>query len=135
MLLRSAIPLLISAAAVSGCITCEGDTEAAPAHQLQHRWTWQSSVGGIAGRTETPANTGQQRAIEFDANGNAHFYTNGQLTRTTTYTIQTGTSIRTSQPTDIIVYASGGRQSYSINGQQLTLMDEVYDGYVAEYQR
>lgn len=131
MLLRSTFPLLMVVAALAGC----KDDDLTPAQQLQHRWTWQRSTGGIGGWTHTPSSTGQQQAIEFDRRGTVRFYTNGQLTRTDSYVLQTGSSIRSSQPVELIVYGNGGRQSYQLSGTQLTLFDEVYDGYTAEYQR
>jgi hypothetical protein len=136
MLLRLPLPLLVSATILAGCSACEDDNDATPATKLQHRWTWQSSSGGIMGKTETPASTGQQRAVEFGSDGTVRWYTNGQLTSTNTYTLTTGTSIYSSQPTDLIEYSgSGMRQNFEVNGKKLVLRDEVYDGYVSEYHR
>lgn len=139
--LRFTFATLLGAVTLSGCLTKEEvkpdpTLQVCPGPQeLLTRWNWQQSSGGIAGGTQTPASTGQTRAIEFDNAGNVRYYTNGQLTRTATYTLQTGTSIRTNQPTDLIVYSSGLRQSYRLQGQQLLLWDEVYDGFSSEYQR
>lgn len=133
MLLRTALALLLltGAASLAGC----GKDAAAPAQQLQHTWTWTGSSGGFTGGTETPTSTGQQRKIEFDAHGNFRAYTNGQLVHTDTYQLQTGTSIRSSQPTTLIVYGKGGIQSFDISGRSLTLSAEVYDGYQSSYER
>jgi hypothetical protein len=139
MLLRFTSALLLSTALLTtGCETrtkCADACPDTPQVQLQNVWTWQRSTGGIAGGTQTPASSGQQRKIEFDPNGTVRFYTNGQLTRTDTYTVQPGSSIRSGQTVDMIHYGTSFKQSFQISGKKLLLWDEVYDGYESEYQR
>lgn len=138
--LRLALVALLGAASLSSCLTEEAPEPrpwecpyvTPPEEALLTRWNWQQSSGGIAGGTQTSTSS-TQRAIEFGTNGVVRYYTNGQLTDSDTYTLQSGTSMRTGQPALLIQYGHGIRQSYTISGQQLTLWDEAADGFTHKY--
>lgn len=140
--LRLALVALLGAASLSSCLTEEAPEPkpwecpyvTPPEEALLTRWNWQQSSGGIAGGTQTPSGT-NQRAIEFGPNGTVRYYTNGQQTGSDTYSLQSGTSLRTGQATVLIHYGHGIRQSFVINAQQLTLWDEAADGFTHKYTR
>ena len=112
-----------------GC-TKEGDINLSS--QLVGKWKWIESSGGIDGRTETPASTGNAVTIEITRTTIKTFI-NGKLESEMNYEIQSGSSIRTTEKTDLIVYENGTIHSVLIEGNSLVLFEECYDCFQQNY--
>ena len=100
--------------------------------QLLGKWKWVESSGGIDGRTETPEGTGNAVTIVFTLTTMKKFI-NGNLESEVDYEIQSGSSIRTIQNTDLIVIENGIRFSVELNGNFLVLYEECYDCFQNNY--
>jgi hypothetical protein len=100
--------------------------------QLLGKWKWVESSGGIDGRTETPESTGYDVTIEFTFS-TMQKIVNGNLESEINYQIKSGSSIRTTQNTDLIVYENGTKQSVELNGNFLVLFEECYDCFQHNY--
>jgi len=64
--------------------------------QLNGKWKWIESSGGIDGRTETPESSGNSVTIEFTRT-TVKTFINGNLKSEVNYEIQSGSSIRTTK--------------------------------------
>jgi hypothetical protein len=111
---------------------CSNSDESELKSQLIGKWKWVESSGGIDGRTETPASTGNAVTLEFTRTTMKTFI-NGNLESEINYEIQVGSSIRTTQKTDLIVYENGTIQSVLIEGNSLVLFEECYDCFQQNY--
>jgi hypothetical protein len=134
-MLRSLLIIFLFATGLLTSCSADEDVRPITAGGLQDSWTWVESIGGIAGSRQSPTTTGNQKQLEFGSDGTVRYYLNGRLVSTETYTIQTGNSIRTNQPTQLIVYGNGRKNSFEVHNNTLLLWDEVYDGYQHQYQR
>jgi hypothetical protein len=113
-------------------IGCSQDDNLSMKSQLNGKWKWVESSGGIDGRTETPESTGDAVTIEFTLSTMKKFV-NGNLEFEVNYEIKSGTSIRTTEDTDLIVYENGTKQSVELNGNFLVLFEECYDCFQHNY--
>ena len=102
--------------------------------KLIGEWTWVESSGGFAGKIETPSTTGKEITIEFSSEKYIK-YVNGDIESEMTYTIEKGSSIRTTEETYLIVYENGKKQSVELIDNKLILYDECHDCYQNEYVR
>ena len=100
--------------------------------QLIGKWKWIESSGGIDGRTETPESTANAVIIEF-TRATIKTYVDGNLESEVNYEIQSGSSIRTTEKTDLIVYENGTIHSVWIEGNSLVLFEECYDCFQHNY--
>ncbi len=112
-----------------GC-TQEGDINLNS--RLIGKWKWIESSGGIDGRTEIPESTGNVVTIEFTSTTMKTFV-NGNLESEVNYEIQSGSSIRTTEKTDLIVYENGTIHSVLLEGNSLVLIEECYDCFQHNY--
>ena len=96
------------------------------------RWEWVKSTGGIDGRTETPASTGEQITIEFLI-GTYKKYVDGKLAEEMTYKIDVGESMISGENSVIIIYQNGWKQSVEFENDNLILQDECSDCFRNEY--
>jgi hypothetical protein len=96
------------------------------------RWEWVKSTGGIDGRTETPASTGEQITIEFLI-GTYKKYVDGKLSEEMTYKIDVGESMISGENSVIIIYQNGWKQSVEFENDNLILQDECSDCFRNEY--
>ena len=112
-----------------GC-TQEGDINLSS--QLVGKWNWIESSGGIDGRTETPESTGNAVTIEITRTTIKTFI-NGNLESEVNYDIQSGSSIRTTEKTELIVYENGTTHSVVLEGNSLVLFEECYDCFQHNY--
>ena len=60
-------------------------------------------------------------------------FVNGNLESEMNYEIQSGSSIRTTEKTDLIVYENGTIHSVLIEGNSLVLFEECYDCFQHNY--
>ncbi len=95
-------------------------------------WDWIESTGGIDGRTETPASTGNQIVLEFTA-GSYKKYLNGDLEEEMTYKLEEGESMIFGKKTVLIIYQNGWKQSIEYCDSKLILHDECSDCFRNEY--
>ena len=95
-------------------------------------WDWIESTGGIDGRTETPASTGNQIVLEFTA-GSYKKYLNGDLEEEMTYKLEEGESMIFGKKTVLIIYQNGWKQSIESCDSKLILHDECSDCFRNEY--
>jgi len=95
-------------------------------------WNWVESTGGIDGRTDTPASTGNQIVIEFRA-GSYKKYVNGELEEEMTYKLEEGESMIFGKKTVQIIYQNGWKQSIERCDSKLILHDECSDCFRNEY--
>jgi hypothetical protein len=100
--------------------------------KLIGKWKWIESSGGIDGRTETPESRGNAVTIEFTRT-TIKTFVNGNLEFEVNYEIQSGSSIRTTEKTDLIVYENGTIHSVLIEGNSLVLFEECYDCFQHNY--
>ena len=113
-------------------IGCSNSNNLELKSQLIGKWKWIESSGGIDGRTETPASTGNAVTIEITRTTIKTFI-NGKLESEMNYEIQSGSSIRTTEKTDLIVYENGTIHSVLIEGNSLVLFEECYDCFQHNY--
>ena len=114
-------------------ISCSHD-DTSSTSELIGAWNWTTSIGGIDGRTETPESIGKTISIEFTDTMFRKFV-DGVLEIETSYTIETGPSIRSTEHIEVIVYTNGMKQSFTITSSELSLFDECYDCFVSTYTR
>ncbi len=91
-------------------------------------WNWISSSGGIAGITETPESTGDERKIEITTDS-LKGYINGSLNFKSKITIETN------EPREVIVLENGFRIIVDFNDNNLLLIDECVDCFISEYSK
>jgi len=111
---------------------CSNSDESELKSQLIGKWKWVESSGGIDGRTETPASTGNAVTLEFTSTTMKTFV-NGNLESEVNYEIQSGSSITTTEKTDLIVYENGTIHSVLLEGNSLVLIEECYDCFQHNY--
>ena len=112
--------------------SCSKDDDPQISSEIMGKWTWIKSSGGIGSITETPATTGNKITIEFSSEKYTK-YINGIVNLVMTYKIETGSSIRMAENTDLIIYENEWKQSIKLSGNKLILYDECYDGFQNEY--
>lgn len=113
-------------------IGCSNNNHLELKSKLVGKWKWIESSGGIDGRTETPESTGNAVTIEF-TNTTMKTFVNGNLESEVNYNIKLGSSIRTAEKTDLIVYENGTIHSVLIEGNSLVLFEECYDCFQHNY--
>lgn len=111
---------------------CNAEDDTTLSSQLIGKWKWVESSGGIMGVTNNPENTGKEITIEFTSDTQKTFI-NGVLEYQTTYYLERGAPISSTEKVDLINYENGWKQSLEINEDYLVLFDEVYDGFTHEY--
>jgi len=83
--------------------------------QLYGTWNWVQTSGGITGVGPSPATVGYSLAIQFNNDGTCINFKNGQQVEKIYYTLTSGTSFVTGQPTHFITYIKPGKQNNSTN--------------------
>ncbi|MBT8388013.1 MAG: hypothetical protein KJO12_11430 [Ignavibacteria bacterium] len=113
-------------------IGCSNEQNEKLHSKLLGKWKWIESSGGIDGRTETPESTGNDVKIEITRT-TIKTFVNGILESEINYEIEVGSSIRTTQKTDLILYENGTIHSVLIIGNSLVLFEECYDCFQHNY--
>ena len=101
---------------------------------LAGSWKWVSTVGGIGGFNDTPANTGNNIDLYLSDNGNYAYLTNGVVTSQGTYTL----SIRDNKK--FIDFSGPNMNMFeafisSIQNNILTIAEDHPDGFTYTYVR
>lgn len=101
---------------------------------LTGNWTWTGSSGGIAGTTETPESTGDERKLEISTDS-IKSYLNGALYLKTKYTVETRESLLFQEPRNMIISEHGFKQVIDFDGDSLILTDDCYDCFTNGYKK
>ncbi|MDT0689900.1 hypothetical protein RM549_08890 [Salegentibacter sp. F188] len=111
-------------------LSCSKDNNPDP--ELIGRWIWEGSSGGIAGITETPESTGDNRELDISADS-IKSYLNGTLNFQTAYSTETRESVIFNEPREMVIQENGFRQIIEFSGGKLILIGDCYDCYISEY--
>jgi hypothetical protein len=124
------------AVAATGCKK-DNDSAAPKADGLVGRWDLYQTSGGIAGTT-TDVATGTSQ-LEFKADSTINVYSKNQLVDTRQYSVRRSTEPGDSPSAKLIFYIAQGvrytPQYIELNNDQLTLKDNIADGFVYRYRR
>lgn len=112
-------------------IACSNEEDTNTSDEFYGNWSWTETTGGISGGSETPESTGDSSMLVITANV-IKKYINGNLESEQSYYIETGASIFGGER-EMVIYENGSKQSYILNGKQLSLFDECYDCYQHNY--
>lgn len=128
------ILLLIALIVVSSCSS--DDAETTSEKNLQGKWKWTGSSGGLTGSTVTPK---PDEVIVIEFSGSTYrTYNNGTLTSEKPFEIQTQSSIF-GDDRPIIISSDPDKyfikKSFSIEGNNLYLAEECYDCFGSSYVR
>jgi hypothetical protein len=96
------------------------------------QWNWIGSSGGIAGTTENPQTTGENRKLEISTDS-IKSYRNGTLNFQTKYWIEVRESLIFNEPREMIIQENGFRQILNISGNTLILIGDCNDCFTSEY--
>ena len=95
-------------------------------------WNWIESTGGIDGRTETPASTGNHIRLEISRNFIKKFVDDVEVFELI-YSIQTRQSILFGENRDMIILENNFNQTIELSENQLILFDECNDCFQNVY--
>ncbi|WP_319479392.1 hypothetical protein [uncultured Draconibacterium sp.] len=110
--------------------------ETIPPKDLIGNWNWIISSGGIAGTTYTPEITGETIVLEFTSDSMYKQYRNDSLIANCEFSIIQSESIYNHEITNMIECDCSLIRSFSFNADgNLILADEVYDGFISQYER
>ncbi len=102
---------------------------------IEGNWIWTQSIGGIAGATYNPSNTGSTKSLLINSSEIKEFK-NGILIETYPYTIELQNSIYGEGLKPMFIFNnSKPKQSFEIINNQLFLNDECYDCFVSSYSK
>lgn len=112
------------------------DNDETDIKDLNGKWVWLSSSGGISGETYTPESTGKIKIIEFTSDSVFRSYQNDTLVAETKYHLVKSKSIYNQDTTYIITYDNQSmNQSFSFERQNLLLKDECFDCFESFYKK
>ena len=101
-------------------------------------WNWYETSGGIGGITDTPESTGETRKVVFQDNGNVVFYTNDEVTLSSTYLLASKVTIISDDPLPVVII-DGIDAFYYIYSfpyeDELELQENVVDGFIHNYRK
>jgi len=100
-------------------------------------WIWYETSGGVAGVLETPETTGETRKVVFQENGNVTFYTNDEVTLSSTYTLASENTLFSDEPLPVVkVEDLTVFYLYSFPYvDELELQENVIDGFIHNYSK
>lgn len=98
-------------------------------------WNWYETSGGIGGIVETPQTTGETRKVVFQENGDVTFYTNDEVTLSSTYTLSNEKTILSDEALPVVkVEGLDFNYVYSFPYvNELELQEAVIDGFIHNY--
>ncbi|OUJ73248.1 hypothetical protein [Hymenobacter crusticola] len=127
---------LLFAVVTAGCKK-DKDTVAPKSTGLVGRWDLYQTSGGIAGTT-TDVATGTSE-LEFMADSTMNVYSKSKVVDTRQYSVRRSTEPGDSPSAKLIFYIAQGvrytPQYIELNNDQLTLKDNIADGFVYRYRR
>jgi plastocyanin domain-containing protein len=119
--------------------SCSNDDKDSSQNEIKGKWKLTNTSGGITG-TSYPIPANQETVLEFSEN-TLKTYINGTLLNTQTYSFQIKKSIFGGVRKMIVTQSNSIAndinrvQSFNIVGDKLSLRDECFDCYTAEYTR
>lgn len=129
--------IIAGAALLMGAVQsyAEADT-----FSLQHRWIWESSMGGFTGRdTLTPGKAGYTRKIRFLKNGTFRGFRNDTLLNTTRFAVRKEQTIFSGDSLRVIRFADSGRCPkqviWKVTRDTLELGDNHVEPFMHRYRR
>jgi len=121
----------VAVIALLGCSTVNDKTT----ENIIGNWQWVASRGGWTGTMAGPFSTGNTRRVVFDADGKVTFYTNGEVTLSSTYSLGEAWTIG-SEHLPIVYVGDHRKYMYSFyDAKWLELREDANDGYVHWYAR
>lgn len=97
-------------------------------------WNWIGSTGGIAGITETPQTTGENRKLKISTDS-IKSYQNGALNFQTKYSIEVDESLIFNETREMIIQENGFKQILNISENTLILIGDCNDCFTSEYKK
>jgi hypothetical protein len=118
-------------------VTTTAEAAVSSGSSIVGSWDWYESTGGIGGWHETPENTGETRTVVFSDDGTVTFYTDDEVTLSSTYTLAVEETIFAQAPLPVVrIEGQSFALAYSFPSEdELVLKDNVYDGFVSQYER
>lgn len=101
-------------------------------------WNWYETSGGIGGIVETPESTGETRMVVFEYNGNVTFYTNNEVTLSSTYALASEYTIISDNPLPVVKVDDIDSFFFIYSfpyEDELELQENVYDGFIHNYRK
>jgi hypothetical protein len=97
-------------------------------------WNWIGSSGGLAGTTETPESTGDERKLVITTDS-IKSYLNGALNLKTKYKVETRQSLLFNEPRKMLISGNGFRQIIDFDGKSLVLIGDCNDCFTDGYKK
>lgn len=133
--MKKSFLLIVLISILSISCSVESNVSDSNSNSIIGTWTWQKSVGGIAGTTETPESTGIQKKIVFTGEGKVMVYSNNVEITSTTYEIKKGTSIFDADERSLIIFDGMTYVVLFIDAHNLKIANNFADGYSFDYKR
>lgn len=115
--------------------SCSGDnSDLGLNSSIVGNWIWVSSSGGIAGTTETPESTGNNRRLEI-TNDSTRTFLNGNLISSQKYTLETRESLLFSGVRTMMISEGGFRTIVEFDSGNLILIGDCFDCFSSVYKR
>ena len=116
-------------------VSCKKE-DALPNNSLAGTWQWVSSIGGIAGKTFTPASEGYERSLSFTYDLKYNRSKNNFTEKSGAFETLQAKSIYKTELVDFIKYDDGTMSVIiSQTSNELILADNNYDGYTETFKR
>lgn len=132
--MKKTVLIFIISILAASC-SLESSSNTSSSNSILGTWTWQKSVGGIAGTTLTPESTSTQKKLLFSSDGKVTVYLNNEITATTTYEIKKGPSIFDEKESTLLIFGGNTYVIQYLDEQNLTLADNFADGFSSLYKR
>ena len=126
MILKKHILLVLVGFPIWSCSVNDENTTG----EIIGNWNWIGSSGRIAGTTETPESTGDERKLEI-SNDSIKGYLNGELNLKTKYTVETRESLLFNEPRKMIISGNGFKQIIDFDGDDLILIGDCNDCFTS----
>ncbi|MCJ7758302.1 MAG: hypothetical protein MUP24_09145 [Gillisia sp.] len=130
MILKKYILLILVGFSIWSCSVNDEKTTG----EIIGNWNWIGSSGGIAGTTETPESTGDERKLEISKDS-IKGYLNGALNLKTKYTVETRKSLLFNEPRKMIISENGFKQIIDFDGDDLILIGDCNDCFTSGYKK
>lgn len=132
--MKKTVLIFIISILAASC-SLESSSNTSSSNSILGTWTWQKSVGGIAGTTLTPESTGTQKKLLFSSDGKVTVYLNNEITATTTYEIKKGPSIFDEKESTLLIFGGNTYVIQFLTEDSFSLSDNFADGFSSLYKR
>ena len=131
--------LVIAGTALLFAAGCKDGLTVPETQGLTGRWSWIQSVGGIAGRKDTPSSVGYTRTLVFSPDNTCAFFRDDSLLAVTAFVIRNDKTPLSADGVDVIHYADSSRfmpQMFRFSSADtLILTDVCIDCFTSTYVR